>query len=263
MRNTSNLIVFMVDTLEKQLETIGLQEKEAKVYLATLELGQATVQQIATKADIKRPTTYFIIEGLMVRGLVASFIRGKRQYFVAENPERLLALLDEERQAIDSREERLKTFLPQLKSLNNRHLGKPVVKYYEGKEGIVAMVHEHTKRSSGQSLYAAYSRDAVEGGLGVDVLQKMREDRAKHKITARRIYTYSKGDMPGITAMEAHRLSEEEFPVTCDIAIYEDMVRVASFKDRMIGVVIEDKEIARSFRAIYDLAWKWVKQNRQ
>lgn len=249
----------MMESLEKQLEGTGLQEKESRVYLAALELGRATVQQIATKAGIKRPTAYFIIEGLMARGLLASFTQGKRQYFVAENPERLLALFTEERQSIDVREERFRSLLPQLKSLNNRHEGKPAVKYYEGREGIVAMVNEHTERSHGQSLYAAYSRDAVEAGLGIEVLGKMRADRAKNRITARRIYTYSKGDMPGITAMEAHRLSEEEFPITCDIALYEDMVRVASFRDRMVGVVIEDKEIAQSFRAVYELAWKWVK----
>lgn len=253
----------MIDVLQKQLENIGLQEKEAKVYLATLELGQATVQQIAAKADVKRPTAYFIIEGLMSQGLLASFTRGKRQYFTAENPERLLDLLDEERRLIDARSERLHDLLPQLKSLNNRHADKPVVRYYEGKEGVMAMINEHTRRARGQSLYAAYSRDTVEEVFGTEALQKMREDRVRNGITTRRLYTHSQGDMPGITSVEALRLPEEEFPMSCDIAIYEDMVRVASLRDRIIGVVIEDREIARSFRAIYELAWKWVKHGRE
>lgn len=41
--------------LERVLEKFGLSEKEAKIYLATLELGQATVQQIAKKAGLVRP----------------------------------------------------------------------------------------------------------------------------------------------------------------------------------------------------------------
>ena len=44
-------------TLDKELQKIGLSEKEAKVYLAALELGQASVQNIARKAEVNRATT--------------------------------------------------------------------------------------------------------------------------------------------------------------------------------------------------------------
>lgn len=257
------IVSLMLEKLESKLEAVGFQEKESKVYLAALELGQSTVQRIAAKAGIKRPTAYFVIEGLMERGLFSSFYQGKRQYFVAENPDRLIDILRDEKKQAEERLERLDTFLPELRSINNRDIKKPVVKYYDGKEGIISMVNEHTKQASGQSLCAAYSRDAVESVLGAEVLRRMRADRITHNISTRRIYTYSKGDMQGIPSVEALRLSGEEFPISCDIAIYDDIVRFASFKDRIVGVAIEDKEIAKSLRAIYELAWKWVKHRQK
>lgn len=249
--------------LEKELQEVGLQEKEAKIYLAALELGQSTVQKIAQKADIKRPTTYFIIEGLMKRGVMSSFYQGKRQYFVAENPERLLEMLEKDRQEIARREERFKTLLPQLSSINNRHKDKPVVKYYEGKEGVVSMVKEYQKMSSGQEVSMAHSRDIITSVFDEATLKELSKGRTSHSVKARSIYTWTQGEMAGSQNSEAMKLSPEDFPVTCDIAIYNDKIRIASLKDRIVGVVIEDKEIAKSFQAIFNLAWKWAKEHKK
>ncbi len=248
----------MIDKMQKDMESIGFQEKEAKVYLASLELGQATVQQIARKADVKRPTAYFIIEGLMGQGLVTSFYQGKKQFFVAENPERLLELIDAERKEVTRREENFKVLLPQLQSINNRQKDKPVVKYYEGKEGILSMVSEHTKSSRGQEVYTAFSCDIVNAFVNKGELDAIGKERRAHRIKVKVLYTWKDGSLGEDASKQVIKVSEADLPLTCDIAFYEDKVRIASLKDRLIGVVIEDKEIAKSFRAIYALAWKWV-----
>jgi len=84
----------MKEQLEKDLQQIGLSEKEAKVYLASLELGPSTAQTIAAKATVNRPTTYVMIESLIKRGLMSSFQKGKKRFFVAGKPTQLLYLLD-------------------------------------------------------------------------------------------------------------------------------------------------------------------------
>ena len=66
--------------LKEQLEKIGLAEKEAKVFLASLELGSSAAQKIAKKAEINRATTYVIIEKLMKKGLMSSVEKGKRLF---------------------------------------------------------------------------------------------------------------------------------------------------------------------------------------
>ena len=73
----------------RELNYLGLNEKEAKVYLAALELGKSSVQNIAKKADVNRATTYVVIEALIKRGLMSSANENKKQYFIAEAPEKL------------------------------------------------------------------------------------------------------------------------------------------------------------------------------
>ena len=249
--------------IEKDIQSLGLNEKEAKVYLASLELGQATVQKISAKAGIKRPTTYFIIENLMERGLMSSYYQGKKQLFVAETPERILDLIAKERKDLELREEQFKRLLPELQSINNRNKDKPVVKYYEGKDGILTMVSEHLKTSKNQESYDVFSRDFVENTLTPEEMAIIRKERLSSKIRVKALYTHEKGDLQSVEDAQLIRLPQSELPVSCDIAFFEDKVRIASFKDRVVGIVIEDKEIANSFRAIFRLAWKQAEQSRE
>ena len=48
--------------LIEKLEEFGLSEKEAKVYMASLEIGEATADQIAKHSGVNRSTTYVQIQ---------------------------------------------------------------------------------------------------------------------------------------------------------------------------------------------------------
>ena len=56
----------------RDLEAFGLTEKESRVYLALLELGEAGIGEIAKKSAIKRTTLYDVVENLKKSGLVGS-----------------------------------------------------------------------------------------------------------------------------------------------------------------------------------------------
>ncbi len=240
--------------LERDLQDIGLNEKEAKVYLASLELGQSVVQDIAKKAGVNRATTYFVIEGLMKMGLMSSFHKGKKQYFVAADPDRLADILKQEKTRIEKNELNLKKLLPQLESIASRHEG-PVVKYYEGKEGLLTMSEELIKKAK-NDIMMAYSVDAVNTIFTEKERKSARERRIGKKIKTKVIYTYKDGILESTADGERRKVPKEKFPLNCDIAIYDDYVRIASLGKRLVGIVIEDKEIANSLRSIFRLAWE-------
>lgn len=241
--------------LERDLIEIGLNEKEAKVYLSSLELGQSTVQDIAKKAGVNRATTYFVIESLMKSGLMSSFHKGKKQYFVAADPDRLLEVLAQEKNSIEKREQSLKKLLPQLQTINNKQKDRPLVRYYEGKEGLISMSEELIKYAKGEILMA-YSKDAVDELFDDKERKRARERRLKNKVNSKAIYTYKNGILESTPDGERRKIPDDKFPLSCDIAIYGDYVRIASLGKRLIGIVINDKEIADSIRSIFELAWE-------
>ncbi len=245
--------------IDKDLQAVGLQEKEAKVYLAALELDKGTAQQIAIKAELKRPTTYVIMEELMRQGLVSSFYEGKKQYFVAENPERLVDILQNQKQDVEKREVYLQSLLPQLQSINNRQKDKPVVKYYEGKDGVASMIRECNRVNRGKKLFLLRNDDIALSTFGKDLTNDLASERAANDVFIKQIYTSEQYSPENVSMNEeAIWVSNKDFPVMSDIAIYEDRVRIIDFKSKLIGVVIESREIAQSFKTMHNLAWKHV-----
>jgi sugar-specific transcriptional regulator TrmB len=79
-----------------KLRHLGLSENEAKVYMAMLELGPSVVVEIARKSGINRPTTYVQIESLKKKGLVSTQAKGKKQFFIAESPDKLELLIEKQ-----------------------------------------------------------------------------------------------------------------------------------------------------------------------
>ena len=109
------------------LRNLGFSEKEAKIYLALLEMGTGTAMTISKKADIKRPTTYLILEELKKKGLVSE-IPEQKHVFAAENPEVLQKNLKQNLANLGE-------LLPIFKAKFNRG-EKPKIKYYEGKDNL-------------------------------------------------------------------------------------------------------------------------------
>jgi len=80
----------------KELQDLGLSEKEARVYLAALELGQTTADKLAKHAKVNRSTTYVQLESLMKVGLMSTHEERKKTVFAPESPE----LLEDERSLV-------------------------------------------------------------------------------------------------------------------------------------------------------------------
>jgi len=119
-------MVKIVDSLQQ----IGLTEKEALVYNASLDLGKATVEKIAEQAGIVRTTTYTQIESLMKQGLMSSFVQGKKTFYTAEAPTNLKRLLEKQKNAVIFGESLLEQILPDLLAAHGKTGTRPVIRFF-------------------------------------------------------------------------------------------------------------------------------------
>ena len=117
--------------LEKYLQDIGLNEKEAIVYLSLLAVDNSSVLDIAKKTGLNRSTTYVILESLSKKGLVSETNIGKKTHYQAEPPERLETYVERQKIILDENSRRLKDIIPQIKSVQRGGGEKPVVQYFE------------------------------------------------------------------------------------------------------------------------------------
>ena len=244
-------------SLTRELQNIGLSDKEAKVYLAALELGQASVQNIANKAKVNRATCYSVLESLINKGLCSTYDQDKKIFFIATGPDHLDSLFELKKKDIEEKQKSFKNLLPELRMVHNKDEDKPVIRFFEGKAGMLNCAAEwiNGKGEKGEPVRLIYNKDLLENLLTADENKKMRDIRLKKKLKSRVMYT---GTEPRGTTSDGTRikLPMEEFPIHCDIGIYADYVRIASTKKKLSSILIKDKDIAETFKTVFELAWE-------
>lgn len=243
---------------EKELQALGLSEKEARVYLASLDLGADTAQNLSKKAGVNRATTYVQIEALKARGLMSEFERGKKTMYVAESPERLQGLFHAAEADLNLRKAELDRILP---GLQDRFAGmgeRPKVRFFEGSEGVHSMRTDLVNNKSKKILSFLNYEKTMEYTPS-DSTDYMK-DRIERGVEIEVIYT-SKTPSLRLDSSQAHLrqakfIPYDEFPLKADMSIYENKVVIEGYKDKLIGIIIESQEIADSMRIIFENLWK-------
>src|SRR3989344_2832391 len=145
--------------LEKYLQDLGLSDKEALIYLALLHVDSTTALDLSKKTKINRSTVYVVIDSLSKKGLVSETTVGKKTQFQAEPPERLETYIERRKAQFEEQSKRIKDVIPEIKSIQRDTGERPVVKYYDGVEGIISSAEETFRNDSGigeEQVYMFY-----------------------------------------------------------------------------------------------------------
>jgi sugar-specific transcriptional regulator TrmB len=236
----------------KTLQALGLNEKSAKVYLAGLVLGTTTVQDLARKSGLKRPTVYLHLDELVRQGLFEHVSINNKKYYRAVEPEVLETRLKKNL-------EHLQKELPQLAALRADTQGRPQVQVFEGEEGVRRVYREMKKSHSmkvwsniGQ-VYGPFHDTNMEVAEACrEMGTNVREIIADNKESRR----YARLVAKVIGPTYAARIATVE-GLENDTIIYDNVVAIFRLHGlNMFVVRVEDPSIADSMRALFDMAWK-------
>ena len=111
--------------------------------MALLGVDNYSVLDLAKKTNINRTTVYPILEKLMKDQLVSETKIGKKVHYQAESPEKLETFIEHQKIKLAEQAKILTDIVPQLKSLGRQSGEGPIVKYYDGREGILRLVKEY------------------------------------------------------------------------------------------------------------------------
>ena len=238
---------------EEIFRQYGLSDKETKVYLAALSLGTCSITQLAKKADLKRPTAYLVIDELLKKNLLTAIPSGKIIHYKAEAPETLIERLEENK-------EKIKEILPELRSIYQKSLKQPRVRFYEGKDKLCKM-YEEIFRS--KEIWAVFSYDKYseifteaenkhlfnilnrQGGIIYDLMENTKKAREYAQAKYR-------------TGLSETKLLPSDFKIATDVLVFGDKTAMISF-DNLIGIIIEDQNIAQTQKQMIQSIWNNIK----
>ena len=238
---------------KQYLSSLGFTDSEIAVYLTSLKDGPLSVQDLARKASVSRVTVYHVIQSLSDKGIMTSVEKGAKQVYMAEPPERVLALAEAQVQKMKQTVVEMQGNMTELKQIQNGT--RPVVKLFEGPDALRAM-YEDFLASGAKEIREFSNIDAGDDIIDATTYKPFYDQLNKRKVKRKMLFL-AKKDQPKVSsALEEIRLLPNDLDFNADIILYDDKVVFSSTEGKHIAVIIESESIAKTVNAAFDLLWK-------
>lgn len=243
-------------TLTTALESIGLNENEASLYLASLSMGPSTILKLSRASEMKRTTAYSVIESLKQKGLMNVVHKGLKKLYAPEDPQKLSAVLQ-------SKEKRLSSALPELSSLFNLRGDEATIKYYEGFEGIKTVYESLIRDIKPGEKYMVISDQEKWLSLDAKYFQNFLERRAKLNIDIRMLLQDSKVAQEFKKFQKNYNLRLKILPaetsLVTNLVITPQKVVIHQLINPLSAIVIENKSTIQMHQQLFEIIWNSTK----
>ena len=228
------------------LQDLGLTKSESKVYIALVENGPSKAGLLTRKSGIHRRNVYDAIEMLIQKGLVSYIKENNVRLYSAVEPNRLLEILKE-------KEENVKSILPELEQKFNFIQSKKETVFFRGKQALKSIFDDQIKEGKEVLILGASpsAKDVIKY-----YFPKYDNERKRKNIKVKAIFT-GKVDYK-IPLAEIKYLSKE-FNSPSSTNIYGNKVAIILWTEEPIAILINQKEIADSYREYFNILWKAAK----
>lgn len=229
--------------LSSELCKLGITSKEADIYLVLLELGYCSVQKIAQKLELSRPTVYRFLKSLKKKNLINTVQRGKKSYFIAGSPDTLLNMLQiKKRQA----EEQEREFLRIISILQDQYS-------FSSKENSIETFSDKKMRLAWEKLSNSQFTDICIffnfPSKDIDKTLATIKKRSGSSLKIRQIHSFKmkngKKDYIESKFLE-NNLTNENVVITDKIFIFE--------KNSI--QIVKQKNIVASYKSMFEALWK-------
>ncbi len=243
--------------ISRELEKLGLKEKEAIVYIALLRLGEVGSSQIARETGLHSQFIYLALEALEKHGLAQHVVRRGRKKFSAKHPQALVRLVEQQKKSADALAARLEQFTSLPKEQR--------FEVFQGNTSYVAHEFDLLQEAPNGSEILIIS------GEGDRFLEEMHNRmgeyealRLKKQVSVRYIGSHVQRDylqsnvhkrelfsyrlLPGLFTGQ---VSTDIWPTAISFNIYS--IPVTSF-------VVSNKVIAGSYKQFFETLWKMAEK---
>lgn len=242
------------------LRELGLTEGEIKVYLALIRLGETTSGPLVDESGVSVSKVYLILDRLAKKGLASHIVKRKTKYFKAADPNRLLVYLQEKQSVLKELETGLLNLIPMLEAEQQTAVTAETAQVYDGLRGIQT-ARERTLKimKEGDEMWIIGIARTPYEGMMTQYFKEYHKRRYEKGIECRYLYNEYSKEPYGKTSA-SYPLSEARYMpkgliTHAWIEIYADTVTIGINKGKSFSVVIQNQEVANSFKIYAQLLW--------
>lgn len=231
------------------LETLGLTEDEAHVYLALLKIGGANAAALATEVGVKRTTIYPILSSLAQKGFASTYFHKTKRLYRAEKPDRVAGLF----------EKKLESFLaiiPELRSIEKQTITTVGLRFIETKTELQQFYTGVLAEYKNKSYCAIGSATAWES-IDPDFFKKFRLERARANIKTRILLSADSAtaNPTNKKLLRDVRILPPTQTFKSTIDIFTNKIIIVTPDLNALAVVIEIPAMVDVFASMFELLW--------
>ncbi len=246
-----------MDKLRKILQEIGLSEKEANVYLVTLQFPNQPISTIAKKIGMNRGTAFVIYHELLQKGLVKKSIAKDVQRFTSVSPEDVVEYLEKKAFLLGKQKEKVEAMLPEFKMLEGVGGAKPVFQFFEGREGIQKLLFE-LLRAPKRSLAGIISHGVLSEKLGKDILVQFERERVAMDTSLKLLLSFDEHHLREFadddTKKREVRYLPEPLSFPMSLLYWEKQAILISHEEEY-GLLIGSHEYVAMHKTFFETLW--------
>lgn len=233
------------------LQEAGLNDKEAVIYLELLKEKICNASKLSKLTKIQRTTVYLELDNLIKKGLVSYVIKNSKRYYQAASPEKLIEILDTQKQKIQS-------ILPSLKNLH--HSIEPFkIEIFEGKEGIKTFYQDILNSNTKELLAFGVTGNAFEI-LKFEFphfVKKYEKAGLKVRYLANNSSKKILNELPKDKAKIKYL--PEQYTSDVTTIIYSNKIAIQSLvEDNIFVILIEDEKLFKGYKNYFEFMWKLI-----
>lgn len=240
--------------LHTTLESIGFSDKQAKVYLAALQAGTASVSTIARIGGINRITCYNTLKELIVIGYAQETLKNNIKHFSVMDPISLVGQYEDKYRKI---QEQLPAFVWLMQGARN----KPKIAMYEWidqlKRLFMQIIEESVHMPKGTPFLTFLGTQEIDNNFHQWLVNEFVPLRLQEKRKTRSIIANDTSYYNQYTK-DYHEyiiVDQPTFAMRNEIVIYgNSKVAILLYsKDEMSGIVIDSQSLHDSLTHIFGL----------
>ena len=234
------------------LKDIGLDEKQATVYLSMISLGPTTALQIARVTEIKRTTIYAVIESLKSSGLVRMEQKGFKRLFVAESPSKLETIMEMKKVSLDKN-------ITDLLQIYNKGGGDSLIKIYENITSIKSVYESLLEDIKPGEDYLVIADSSLWYKLDREYFTSFAERRSKLPIKIRILSQESEDTEYMTKYAQNFNYEVKTLPkgtkLTTNLIITPQKVVIHQLVSPTFAMVIENRNIINMHKEMFEMIW--------
>ncbi|NQT50390.1 hypothetical protein HQ571_06880 [Candidatus Kuenenbacteria bacterium] len=254
---------------DAQLQTLGLSKKQAMLYEVILGLGASTITPILETAKLKKGDAYNVLRQLEDIGLITEIKKpGNKTLFQANPPQELQKIIKEKQEKLDLQRNGLGEILPALTSLFQSATEKPVIQIFKGYRETETFYKDLLTTKTPLCIISSfhYKDDPEHKNL---IFENVKQ-RVRLGIKAR-VINHPKLELNEKELTEYLQLRKqagvevrfipEKFKFPSRIIVYDNKIAITSLKKELITTLIENENIAITFRLLFEYMWGKAKED--